>query len=146
MFAIQQWGIHQLDVSNAFLHGDLDEEGYMKIPQGNSKAKIEDVMRYLRVKFPIKDLGPLKYFLGIEVARSLAGIVISQRKYTLDILEESGMQGYRPCSTPMELNHKLSTEKQGELVDAMNYKRLIGRLLYLTVTRPDISYVVHTLS
>lgn len=109
-------------------------------------AQIEKTKRYLDSKFSIKDLGPLKYFLGIEVARSSEGFVLSQRKYTLDILEESGLQGSRPSYSPMEQNLKLQKDDDSPLANATQYRRLIGRLLYLTVTRPDIVYSVNQLS
>ena len=63
---------------------------------GNNEKAISDLKRFLSNCFKIKDLGPLKYFLGIEVARSKAGISICQRKYTLDILEEAGLLGVKP--------------------------------------------------
>lgn len=85
---------------------------------GNSDEKIQRVKKYLDEKFSIKDLGPLKYFLGIEVARACDGIVLSQRKYTLDILEESGLQGGRPSSFPMEQNLRLDTGVDSPPVDA----------------------------
>ncbi|OMO87828.1 Integrase, catalytic core [Corchorus capsularis] len=213
----KRWEVHQLDVNNDFLHGDLEEEVFMKIPQGFAKAnetrvcklkkllyglrqasrnwyhkltkaledvgfrqskadhplflydkgetfltaliyvddvilagnngdKIQEVKSYLNDKFGIKDLGPLKYFLEIEAARSPAGIVLSQRKYALDILEESGMQGCKPSAFPMEQNHKLRADSNGPIIDAAQYKRLVGRLLYLTVTRPDLTFAVNVLS
>lgn len=116
---------------------------------GNNVNKIAYVKGYLDKLFSIKDLGPLKYFLGIEVARTKDGIVLSQRKYTLDILdilEESGLQGGRPSEFPMEQNLRLSNEDDSPHVDALCYRRLIGRLLYLTVTRPDIQFAVNYLS
>lgn len=113
---------------------------------GNDDGKITSVKAHLDMLFSIKDLGPLRYFLGIEVARLEKGIVLSQRKYTLDILEESGLQGGRPSAFPMEQNLKLSNDDDNPHVDPLRYRRLIGRLLYLTVTRPDIQYVVNRLS
>ncbi|CAH9085149.1 unnamed protein product [Cuscuta europaea] len=104
------------------------------------------VKGYLDAKFSIKDWGKLKYFLGIEVARSPEGFVLSQRKYTLDILAETGTLVGRPSSFPMEQNLKLCPDDGSPLVEASSYHRLIGRLLYLTVTRPDIVYSVSQLS
>lgn len=72
-------------------------------------------------EFEIKDSGSLKYFLGMEVARSRKGIFVSQRKYTLDLLTKTGMAGYRPADTPIELNAKL-----GNFVD----KVLVGKEKY----------------
>ncbi|KAI3665096.1 hypothetical protein L6452_43714 [Arctium lappa] len=113
---------------------------------GNDSKKIDDVKQCLHDKFSIKDLGELKYFLGIEVARTSRGLVLSQRKYTLDILEDSGMKGCRPSSFPIEQNLKLVMDDQEPKVDASKYRRLIGRLLYLQATRPDIAYSVNNLS
>ncbi|CAL2238958.1 unnamed protein product [Prunus armeniaca] len=214
--AAQNWSLHQLDVHNAFLHGDLHEEMYMSLPPscrrhgenlvcrlnkslyglkqasgqwfakfseaiqaagytqskadyslftckngksftalliyvddilitGNNVAMINSLKQFLHTQFRIKDLGDLKYFLGIEVSRSKQGICISLRKYTLEILKDAGILGARPISFPMEQNIKLSNE--GEILkDPAKYRRLVGRLIYLTITRPDITYVVHVLS
>ena len=171
--AIRHWELHQLDVNNVFLHGDLHEEVYMKMPQGfgkpgddcvcrlrkslyglkqasrcwfhklssslqqlgfkqsttdnslftlvqsihfttllvyvdyvvvvgNDPTTIHRVKDYLNIVFRIKDLGNLKYFLGIEVARSKKGIILSQRKYTLDLLNETSLLDAKPASFPME--------------------------------------------
>lgn len=213
----KNWIINQLDVNNAFLHGELHEEVYMKIPQGfekgkenkvcrlrkslyglkqasrnwyqkftsslrmigfrqsqadhslfifktensfvaaliyvddviivgNDVKKIKETKTFLNEKFSIKDLGPLKYFLGIEVTRTRDGIVLNQRKYILDILEDSGMMGCRPSAFPMEQNAKLQKNDEDKRVDANKYRRLVGRLLYLQATRPDITYSVNILS
>ena len=84
--------------------------------------------------FQTKDLGKLKYFPRIEIAQSNSGVVMSQRKYVLDILEETGMLDYKPVDTPMDLNVKL-VPRQGEpLRDSRRYQRLVGRLNYLTIT------------
>jgi len=74
----------------------------------NDLAEIATVKQFLRASFPIKDLGELKYFLGIEVARSVEGIVLCQRKYVLDVLADSGFSGAKPVSFPMESTLKLT--------------------------------------
>lgn len=114
----------------------------------------------LHQNLSIKDLGPLKYFLVIEVARSKAGLCLNQRKYTLELLNDTGLTGCKPYDTPMEQHLKLTTLEYDQsnsssnagsdpdplLPDSSSYQRLIGRLIYLTITRPDICYVVQTLS
>ena len=92
----------------------------------------------------MKDLGALKYFLGIDVARNSEGIFLCQRKYTLDIIAETGLLGSRPVGFPMEQNHTLALAK-GPL-DPKRYRRLVGHLIYLTSTRPDLVYTVHILA
>ena len=178
--ALRNWHLRQLDVNNAFLHGDLNEEVYMKPPPGlvmdepnlvcrlqrslyglkqasrqwftrlssfllsqgfrQSSADhslflyshtdniitvvlvyVDDIIlagdnlksiihftKLLDQNFSIKDLGVLKFFLGLEVARSSHGIHLCQRKYTLDILSDLGMLGSRPASTPMDYSTRLS--------------------------------------
>ena len=94
----------------------------------------------------MKDLGQLKYFLGIEVARLKHGVLLSQRKYVLDLLTETGMLGCKPVETPMEMNHKLGILPDQAQTDKGCYQRLVGRLIYLSHTRPDIAYAVSVVS
>lgn len=215
--ATHGWHLHQLDIKNAFLHGDLQEEVYMEQPPGfvaqgengnvchlrkslyglkqsprawfskfskaiedfgMSKSKLDHSVFYksspigsillvvyvddivitgsdemgilslksfLHSQFHTKDLGALQYFLGIEVIRRKRGILLSQRKYVLDLLAETGKLGAKPCSAPMLPNLQLT--RDGELFkDPEKYRRLVGKLNYLTVTRPDIAYSVSIVS
>nr|AWW15216.1 putative polyprotein [Leavenworthia alabamica] len=211
------WIVHQMDVHNAFLHGDLEEEVYMRLPPGYqlddpnkvcrlrkslyglkqaprcwfaklSKALLEygfeqslgdyslftydkgttrlhiliyvddliiagsslkateSFKAYLSSCFHMKDLGELKYFLGIEVARNSSGFYLCQRKYALDIISETGLLASKPVSFPLEQNHKLAVSESALLSDPLPYRRLLGRLIYLGVTRPDLAFSVHVLA
>ena len=215
--AAKNWHLHQLDVNNAFLHGDLNEEVYMELPQGflssqpnlvcklqkslyglkqasrqwysklsttllsygyrhstsdhslffkasvssftailvyvddviitgNDMTEINTVKQQLDAKFSIKDLGELRYFLGLELARSKDGIFLCQRKFALELLEDSGYLACKPASSPMDPSLKLSKDKGTSIPDPTSYRQLIGRLQYLTTTRPDISFVTQQLS
>ena len=88
----------------------------------------------------------MKYFIGLEVARSSSGISVSQRKYTLDLLEEYGFLGVKPNSIPIEVGHKLVHQEENLLNYPTTYRQLVGKLMYLTITRSDISYSVHMLT
>ena len=100
---------------------------------------------FLHSQFHSKDLGMLKYFLGVEVMRSKHGIFLSQRKYVLDLLSETGKLGPKPCSSPMA--QSLHLTREGKLFrDPERYRRLISKLNYLTVTHLDIAHSVSVVS
>ncbi|KAF5764529.1 putative RNA-directed DNA polymerase, protein kinase RLK-Pelle-DLSV family [Helianthus annuus] len=210
----KSWQIHQLDVTNAFLHGNLEETVYMHQPMGfrhrdfpdhacllrkslyglkqaprawyqrftdfvtlqgfrQSKSdnslflyhhghEIADLLIYvddiilttssedlrkrllhkLSGEFAMKDLGPLSYFLGIQVTREGDTMFLSQQAYVRDILHRASMDSYKPVATTVDTQSKLSAHQGPLHDDPSTFRSLAGALQYLTITRPDISYVV----
>nr|KYP67310.1 Retrovirus-related Pol polyprotein from transposon TNT 1-94 [Cajanus cajan] len=116
------------------------------IVAGPNATRIHQVQTTLQKIFKLKVLGDLKYFLGLEISRSSKGINLCQRKYVLQLLSDTGCLASKPTSLPMDPNNNLNAEIGDLLADPSLYKRLIGRLLYLTISIPDITYVVHKLS
>jgi histone deacetylase 1/2 len=111
---------------------------------GSDTAGIHEVIYELSMVFDMKDLGPLSYFLGLEVTRVKQGIFLSQTKYATDLLIKSGMDTIRSCSSPC-LPHYQMTKSQGTpLKDPTVYRSIVGALQYLTFSRPDIAYAVNT--
>ena len=113
---------------------------------GNNEEEIADLKGKLFQEFEMKDLGNLKYFLGIEVLRSKQGNFIHQRKYILDLLAEIGMLGCKPAETPIVANHGLQTLEGAKLTNKGQYQKIVGKLIYLAHTRPDIAYAVGVVS
>ena len=220
--AAQGWSLTQMDVSNAFLHGILEEEIFMSLPQGytpppgvtlppnpvcrlrkslyglkqasrqwykrfssvliganfiqspadntlfvkasstsfvavlvyvddiliasNDSVAVDELKSLLQSAFKIKNLGQSRFFLGLEIARSTSGISVYQTKYALNLLEYSGLLGCKASSVPMDPNLHLIKDLGELLSQPRVYMELIGRFLYLTITRPDITFVVHQLS
>jgi hypothetical protein len=215
--ASQSWPLHQMDVKNAFLHGDIQEEIYMKLPSGMTTSSPHDVCKLrrslyglkqapqawfekfrntllsfhftqsqydsslffhmsvsgivlllvyvddiiitgtdcglitklqqqLHATFYMKDLGQLTYFLGLEVHHRAKGIFVNQHKYIQDLITLAGLEDTSSVDTPMEVNVKYRKNEGDLLDDPTLYRHLVGSLIYLTTTRPDISYVVHQVS
>ena len=97
--------------------------------------EIERLKKHLATKFEIKDLGRLRYFLGIEVTPSNKSIFISQQKYVLDLLKEIEMLRHKPTNIPFEQNHKLMNDKDEVVVDHGTYQRPMRKLIYLSYTK-----------
>ena len=210
------WPLHQLDVNNAFLHGDLHEEIYMVPPPGlslphpnmvcrlrkslyglkqascqwyaklsdtlnsigfihskndyslfykvqpmsivilgvyvddivitgNDSSEISQLKHFLDQHFKIKDLGALNYFLGMEVLQVTDGIVLTQQKFAKELIAEYHCDTLPPATCPLP-PHSTATATSTPLADATAYRKLVGKLNYLTNTRPDLSYSVQYLS
>ncbi|XP_020547406.1 uncharacterized protein LOC110011562 [Sesamum indicum] len=107
---------------------------------------ISQVKVYLDGLFSIKDLGCARYFLGLQIARSAAGTSITKSKYIHDIIRDCGLQSAKLVATPLPSGIKLHSASSAPLADPERYRRLVGRLLYLCFTRPDISHSVQQLS
>ncbi|GFZ13131.1 hypothetical protein Acr_23g0015160 [Actinidia rufa] len=114
---------------------------------GSDAAAITDAKDHLFREFEMKDLDPLRYFLGIGVASSPKGYLLSQTKYITNILHRANLTDDKIVNTPLEIHAAKFSATDGVLLeDPTIYRALVGCLVYLTVTRPDISYVVHIVS
>ena len=221
LVVVHGWSLTQLNVNNAFLHGDLHEEVYISLPPSlhhegdflpintvcklhkslywlkqashqwfskfsnvlintsfkqsastnslfakmngnyfitllvyvddivitsNNQENVDELKKFLNGCFKLKDLGNLKYFLGLEAGRSFKGISVSQQHYALQLLSDTGYLGCKTRKTPMDPNVKLSQDEGDLLDDPSMYRRMIGKLLYLTITRPNLSFSINRLS
>lgn len=106
---------------------------------------MESFKGILTKEFQIKDLG-LKYFLGMKVARSKQGISVSRMKYKGDLLKGTGILRCEPIETFMKLNYKFKWNKGGTPIDKGKYQRLVGKLINLTHTRPDLAFTISVVS
>jgi len=116
------------------------------IVTGNDEEGILELQRYLASEFEMKDRGELKYFLGIKVYRSKLGIFLSQRKYILDLLVEIGMLDCKLVDTLIIQNHYLVEYLDQVSINRERYQKLVGRLIYLLHTRPDIAHAISLVS
>ncbi|XP_019460118.1 PREDICTED: uncharacterized protein LOC109359880 [Lupinus angustifolius] len=113
---------------------------------GNHLQELNSIKHLLDSSFKIKDLGDLRFFLGFEIARQQSGISINQRKYALELVSDVGLLRCKPSKTPMTFGTHLHQDPSPLYSDAPTYRRLIGRLIYLTNTRPDITFVINQLA
>nr|XP_016473120.1 PREDICTED: uncharacterized mitochondrial protein AtMg00810-like [Nicotiana tabacum] len=113
---------------------------------GNHQRGVHYNIEALSKRFSLKDLGPLHYFLSVKVIRSSTGLLLSQQKYTMDLLHEVAMDNCKGVSTPMTSIVVFDPSPDDHLVDGSFYRRIIGKLHYLSFTRPDIAYDVSKLS
>ena len=101
---------------------------------GSNKLIISHIKSQLHQAFTIKDLGDLKFFLGIEVHRTSEGILLNQRKYILDLLQDKKIKNCKISPFPLPKGLKLSTLTGDLLANPEIYRRLIGKLLYLNMS------------
>ena len=113
---------------------------------GTDDSLIAHLKQHLQQSFHMKDLGNLAYFLGLEIKVDTHGLFVSQHKYAMDLVAAAGLQEVPPLDTPMELNVKLRKDEGELLSDPTAYRTLVGSLIYLTNTRPDLSYAVQQVS
>jgi len=113
---------------------------------GLDPIEINHIKQHLHQCFGIKDLGQLHYFLGLEVSYIPKGMVLSQKKFTLEFLKDSGLTDTRAATTLLPLNYKLQPDEGDLLSDPTYYRTMIGKLNFLTNTRPDLSFIAQTLS
>ncbi|WVZ94071.1 hypothetical protein U9M48_040011 [Paspalum notatum var. saurae] len=108
----------------------------------SSDELLHNIIARLRSEFAVKDMGPLRFFLGIEVQRTKDGFFLSQGKYAEDLLERAGTSNCKPLATPVDAKTKLSATDGPSVSDASSYRSMAGALQYLTMTRPDIAHAV----
>ncbi|XP_022019104.1 uncharacterized mitochondrial protein AtMg00810-like [Helianthus annuus] len=113
------------------------------IVMGNNDTAIRDIIGRFSSQFAVKDLGPLHYFLGVEVLRHDSNLLLSQCKYVLDIIHRVGMVDCKPVSSPMSTSHELLPDDSPPLEDPSKYCQIVGALQYATLSRPDIAFVVN---
>ncbi|CAN6485375.1 unnamed protein product [Victoria cruziana] len=113
---------------------------------GSDATHIDWVKVMLMTKFKMKDLGPLRYFVGVEVDYKNDILTLSQHKYVINILHKTGMENCKAISIPSLFNHKMSLKEAPSFYDPTLFRNIVGMLQYLTFTRPDIVYSVNQVS
>ncbi|XP_047306227.1 uncharacterized mitochondrial protein AtMg00810-like [Impatiens glandulifera] len=110
---------------------------------GNSTSHLSIIISRLQDNFPLKDLGQLHYFLGVEASRSSDGLFLSQSQYIQDLLIRADMQYSKPLNSPVSTSSSLSRYDGDSLSDPFLYRNIVGALQYLTLTRPELAFAVN---
>ncbi|KAL4282161.1 hypothetical protein GQ457_03G014660 [Hibiscus cannabinus] len=142
----------QMDVKSAFLNGFINEEVYVEQPPGFEDPKFSNhVFKLSKALYGLKQaprawyesmMGELSFFLGLQIKQRKDDIFINQAKYIKEKLKKVGMENVKPQATPMSSSIKLEKDEGGKCVDSKLYHSMIGSLLYLTASRPDIMFSV----
>jgi hypothetical protein len=111
----------------------------------SSNEAVEAMLEDLKQEFTLKELGPLHYFLGIEVEKIKEGIQLNQKKYASEILKKAGMERCKHVNTPLPASEKISVHKGTPLnaKEATRYRSIVGSLQYLILARPDLAFAVN---
>ncbi|GKV36358.1 hypothetical protein SLEP1_g44499 [Rubroshorea leprosula] len=113
---------------------------------GSSNILIEEFKKNMSAEFDMSDLGLLHYFLGLQIYQTDYGIFVSQEKYALDLLKKFNMQNCKMSATPMNTNEKLTVDDGTPRANEKYFRSMVGGLMYLTHTRPDIMFSVSLVS
>jgi len=113
---------------------------------GGDYIGISKLKQYLSQQYEMKDLRQLSYFLGLEIDSNPSGYYLSQAKHATNLISRARLTDNRITTTPIETNAKFDARNGAPLSNPTLYRQLVGNLIYLTVTRPDITYAVHIVS
>jgi hypothetical protein len=132
-----------------FLHGDIQIFILIYVDDiiitGTHSKVISSIISKLQLQFPLKDLGPLHFFLGVQATFSSNGLHLCQTKYISDLLHRTRMLGAKPSKSPCSSGAKLSKFDGEILPDPSEYRHVVGALQYCTLTRPEIAFSVNQL-
>ena len=134
--------LHCIDKDTILLLLYMDD----MIITGDDLSGIQELNNFLSQQFEMKDLGHLNYFLGLEITNSTTGLYITQAKYASELLSQAGLTDSKTVDIPVKLNVHLTSSGGKPLSNPSLYRHLVGSLVYLIVSRPDISYAVHQVS
>ncbi|KAK6143169.1 hypothetical protein DH2020_023517 [Rehmannia glutinosa] len=161
--AHKNFTVYQMDVKSAFLNELLEEQVYVEQPPGFERKKsllliqiyMDDIIfgstnkemcekfsNLVQWKFEMSMMGELIFFIGLQVKQMKDGTFISQNKYTRDLMKKFGMEEKSLVKIPMNTSVKMDMDAEGKAVDQTRYRALTGSLLYLTVSRPDITFAI----